>query len=139
MYEAQGTIKIINSTEKVGASGLEKREFIVTTGDSKYPQDLKFEVIKEKCTLLDQFEVGQAVNVSFNLRGNEWNGKYYVNLSCWKIQAGSGGGGGNQAAPAGNTKSSDMPDFSNGQGGGEPSMDDLRGDDIPFGYEEPPF
>jgi hypothetical protein len=25
-----------------------------------------------------------------------------------------------------------MPDFNSDQGGGEPSMDDLRGDDIPF-------
>lgn len=133
MYEAQGNLKIINDIQTFG-SGFTKREFVITTGDSKYPQDIKFEIVKDKCALLDQFAVGQAVNVSFDIRGNEYQGKYYVNLNCWKIQAGSGGGGGsNQAAPASNTNSNDMPDFSNNQGGGaEPSIDDLRGDDIPF-------
>jgi len=126
MYEAQGTIKLINDTQTFG-SGFTKREFVITTGDTKWPQDIKFEIVKDKCSLLDQFSVGQAVNVSFDIRGNEYNGKYYVNLNCWKIQAGSGGG--NQ--PASQQPTNDIPDFSSSQGG-EPSMDDLRGDDIPF-------
>jgi hypothetical protein len=29
------------------------------------------------------------VMVSFNLRGNEYNGKYYVNLQAWKIEVAS--------------------------------------------------
>jgi len=128
MYEAQGTIKLINDTQTFG-SGFTKREFVITTGDSKYPQDIKFEVVKDKCSLLDQFSIGQAVNVSFDIRGNEYNGKHYVNLNCWKIQAGAGGGG-NQTSPK-QQSNNDIPDFSNNQGG-EPSMDDLRGDDIPF-------
>jgi len=128
MYEAQGTIKIINETQTFG-SGFTKREFVITTGDSKWPQDIKFEIVKDKCTLLDQFAIGQAVNVSFDIRGNEYNGKYYVNLNCWKIQAGVGGNA-SQAAPTNNAAPTDIPDFSNN--GGEPSMDDLRGDDIPF-------
>jgi hypothetical protein len=129
MYEAQGNLKIINDIQTFG-SGFTKREFVITTGDSKYPQDIKFEIVKDKCALLDQFAVGQAVSVSFDVRGNEYQGKYYVNLNCWKIQAGSASGDGNQAAPA--KSGNDMPDFNNDQGGGEPSMDDLRGDDIPF-------
>lgn len=126
MYEAQGNIKIINDTQTFG-SGFTKREFVITTGDSKYPQDIKFEVVKDKCALLDQFAVGQAVNVSFDIRGNEYQGKYYVNLSCWKLQAGAGG---SQSAPANNAN--DIPDFSNNADSGEPSIEDLRGDDIPF-------
>ena len=121
-------IRDSNDTQTFG-SGFTKREFVITTGDSKYPQDIKFEVVKDKCSLLDQFSIGQAVNVSFDIRGNEYNGKYYVNLNCWKIQAGAGGGG-NQTSPK-QQSNNDIPDFSNNQGG-EPSMDDLRGDDIPF-------
>ena len=124
MYEAQGAIKLINDTQSF-PSGFSKREFVITTSDSKYPQDIKFEVVKDKCATLDQFAVGQAVNVSFDIRGNEYNGKYYVNLNCWKIQAGSGSNA-QQAAPA-----SSIPDFDSADGG-EPSIDDLRADDIPF-------
>ena len=77
------------------AKGLPWR-FVVTTAADKYPQDLKFEVVKDKCPLLDPFELGQDVQVSFDIRGNEYNGKYFVNLACWKIQA-----AGESVAPSG--------------------------------------
>lgn len=132
MYEAQGAIKVINDTQTFG-SGFTKREFVITT-DSKFPQDIKFEIVKDKCEWLDKFSVGQQVTVSFDIRGNEYNGKYYVNLNCWKIQAGAGGGAQpqqQQAQPAkAQAAGNDMPNFVNDSG--EPSMDDLRGDDIPF-------
>lgn len=65
-------------------SGFQKREFVVTTSE-QYPQDIKMEFIKDKCALLDKYKVGQDVTVGFNLRGNEFNDKYYVNLQAWKI------------------------------------------------------
>lgn len=86
MYEAAGKIKVIYDTQSF-ASGFSKREFVVTTAADKYPQDLKFEVVKDKCQLLDGFNIGQDITVNFDIRGNEYNGKYYVNLSAWKVQS----------------------------------------------------
>lgn len=126
MYEASGTIKLINDTQTF-ASGFSKREFVITTEHDKYPQDLKFEVVKDRCDMLDEYEVGQKVQLNFDIRGNEYKDRYYVNLSCWKIQAAEGGdGGGGGGAPAAAPTS-----------GSEPSAADLRkeddfDDDIPF-------
>jgi hypothetical protein len=78
-----GTIKVVEETQ-TWDSGFSKREFVLTTSE-QYPQDVKFEVVKDKCALLDKFTVGQGVEVAFNVRGNEYNGKYYVNLQAWKI------------------------------------------------------
>jgi len=128
MYEATGKIKVIFDTQTF-PSGFTKREFVVTIGDSQYPQDVKFELIKDKCSWLDNFQQDQEVTVSFDIRGNEFKGKYYVNLNCWKIlAAGSGQAPQNQApANAGFQQApTQAPDF------GEPSSDDMRGDDIPF-------
>ena len=132
MYEASGTIKLINDIQSF-ASGFTKREFVVTTGD-KYPQDLKFEVVKDKCSMLDTFEPGQMVQVSFDIRGNEYNGKYFVNLSCWKIQ--TSGEGADSASPrsSGNPAAARQPAA---PASSEPSMSDLRNDDdsdddVPF-------
>lgn len=85
MFEISGKIKLIEDTQSFD-SGFTKREFVVTTGDSKWPQDIKFEVVKDKCSLLDNFSAGQDVTVNFDIRGNEYNGRYYVNLNAWKIQ-----------------------------------------------------
>jgi single-stranded DNA-binding protein len=128
MYEAVGKIKLINETQSF-PSGFSKREFVVTTGNDKYPQDLKFEVVKDKCAMLDSFEAGQDVQVSFDIRGNEYNGKYYVNLSCWKIQAADGA-----AEPARATRPAAQSQKSTSA---EPATDELRNeddfdDDVPF-------
>ncbi|MBN2301079.1 MAG: DUF3127 domain-containing protein [Lentisphaerae bacterium] len=67
-------------------SGFTKREFVVTTEDDRYPQDIKFECVKDKCAMLDNIMPGQKVKVSFDLRGNEYKDRYYVNLNVWRIE-----------------------------------------------------
>ena len=128
MYETSGKLKWIGDVQSF-PSGFTKREFVVTTATDKYPQDLKFEIVKDKCALLDPFEVGQDVDVSFDIRGNEYNGKYFVNLSCWKIQVAGAAGvppaQARRAAPSAAAASS------------EPSPEDLRsGGDFD---DEPPI
>jgi len=137
MYETAGKIKVIYDTQSF-ASGFSKREFVVTTAADKYPQDLKFEVVKEKCQLLDGYKVGQDVTVNFDIRGNEYNGKYYVNLSAWKIQSGggSGGGGGDEYDQSAQQRRS-APRQS-GQPSAEPTQADLRKDDD-FDDDDIPF
>jgi single-strand DNA-binding protein len=90
-YELTGTItRIFDAMEF--ESGFKKREFVVKT-DDKYPQDVKFEMVKNKnaekdmTNVLDKYAVGQKVNVSFDIRGNAYNDRFYVNLLCWKINA----------------------------------------------------
>jgi hypothetical protein len=79
-----GTIKVIFQTETY-ASGFTKREFVVTTKE-QYPQDVKFELVKDKTAILDSLREGQEVTVHFNLRGNEYQGKYFVSLQGWKVE-----------------------------------------------------
>ncbi len=88
MYELEGTIKVIEDTQTFGG-GFQKREFVVTSED-KFPQDIKFECTKEKIELLEKVRTGDKVKVSFNIRGNEYKGRYYVNLQAWRIENGGG-------------------------------------------------
>jgi len=84
-YDMAGTIKVIMDVQTFD-SGFTKREFVITSGD-QYPQDIKFECIKDKTAMLDRLEPGQDVTVSFDVRGNEYNGKFYVNLQAWRVKA----------------------------------------------------
>jgi hypothetical protein len=95
--EIKGKIKLINPTETFG-SGFTKREFVITTAE-QYPQDVKFEVVKDKVALLDNFTTGQEITVQFNIRGNEYGGKYYVSLQAWKLIAGQSAPPQKQSAP----------------------------------------
>ena len=82
--ELQGKIKVILDAITFD-SGFTKREFVVTTQE-QYPQDIKLELIKDKVSLLDTLNPNDDVTVHFNLRGNEYNGRYFVNLQAWKIE-----------------------------------------------------
>ena len=129
-FEMEGTVKMIGEVQSF-ASGFTKREFVVEVEDGKFPQAIKFECLKEKATLIDDYSVGDSVKVFFDIRGNEYNGKYYVNLNAWKLEKpGSGGSGGGPsrkaAAPA--SYGDDSPPLAEPPGGYGKESDD----DIPF-------
>lgn len=81
-----GTIKLIKETQTF-PSGFSKREFVVTT-EEQYPQDVQFELLKDKTTAIDKYSVGDKIKVHFNIRGSEYQGRYYVNLQAWRLEGG---------------------------------------------------
>lgn len=95
-YELTGKIKKIFDQQDF-PSGFYKQEFVVTT-DDRFPQDIKLDCLKEKVEMLKGLSEGSAVKVSFDVRGREWNERYYVDLSAWKIEPADGDAG---AAPEG--------------------------------------
>ena len=83
-YDLTGKIKIIQEA-KTFDSGFTKREMVVVVEDGKYPQEINIEFVQDKINLLDNLQVGQEVTVSFDIRGREYNGRYFNNLQGWKI------------------------------------------------------
>ena len=50
-----------------------KREFILEYAENpSYPEYVKFEMIQDKCDLLNDFSQGDEVDVHFNLKGRKW-------------------------------------------------------------------
>lgn len=92
MFKLTGKIKVIKDTEKV-TDKFSKREFVVTDSSTQYPQDILFQSVQDKCSMLDGIKEDQEVEVSFNLRGREWVNpaggeiKYFNTLDAWRIEA----------------------------------------------------
>ncbi len=87
--EVTGKVKVINETEQVTDS-FKKRELVVTTKET-YPQHIFIEFAQDKCSLLDNYQVGQNVKVSINLRGREWVSpqnevKHFNTIVGWRIE-----------------------------------------------------
>jgi hypothetical protein len=83
--EIQGTIIEIGNTEVVGQKGFKKRQVVIKTKE-QYPQSIPVDFTQDKCSVLDKYSVDDFVTISINIKGNEWQGKYYVGLQGWKIQ-----------------------------------------------------
>lgn len=68
-----------------------KREFVVEYAENpQYPEYIKFELIQDKCDLLDSFQPGQEIEVHFNLKGRKWTDpkgevKYFNSLQAWRV------------------------------------------------------
>ncbi len=64
----------------------QSRNIVLEIADGNYPQLINFQLVQERCTIVDAFNEGEDVKVHFDLRGREWNGKYLTNLNCWRIE-----------------------------------------------------
>ena len=106
-YEMTGTVKVVMDLMTFD-SGFTKREFVITTRDDKYPQDVKFETVRDKVSLCDSLSEGQEVTVHFDIRGNEYKDRFFVNLNAWRIEGGDKAGA---PAPANEAPlDTDLPD-----------------------------
>ncbi|MHA7056593.1 DUF3127 domain-containing protein [Aquimarina sp. M1] len=88
--EVQGKVKMVGETQTFGNNGFRKREIVVTT-EEQYPQHIMVEFVQDKCDLLNNFQVGQDVKISINLRGREWvnpqgETKYFNSIQGWRIE-----------------------------------------------------
>ncbi len=86
--KTKGTIKRIlepeTFTRKDGTPG-NKAIFVLTTS-AKYNPDICFEVLNDKGKGdLSNINVGDEVEIEFNLSSREFNGKWYHSVSAWKI------------------------------------------------------
>ena len=93
-YKATGRLHKIFDTEQKSAQ-FSAREFVIEIEDGKFPQMVKFQLVQDKCGLIDSFSEGDEICVDFDLRGREWNEKYFTNLNAWRIESGATA----QAAP----------------------------------------
>lgn len=90
MFKLTGSVKLIKDTVQV-TEKFAKREFVINDSSSMYPQDIIFQAVQDKCSMLDGINEGEQVEVSFNLRGREWTSpqgevKYFNTLDAWRIE-----------------------------------------------------
>jgi hypothetical protein len=88
MNKLKGTVFVVTATMQISEK-FSKRELVVKT-DDMYPQSIIFQFANDKCSLLDGIQVGEQIEVSFNLRGREWTSpqgevKYFNTLEGWRV------------------------------------------------------
>ena len=102
-FEVEG--KLIKKYETESKSEkFQAREFVLEVASGNYPEFVKFQLTQDRCSLIDSFSEGEQMKVHFDLRGREWQGKYFTNLNAWKVEKAS-----NQTPGVG---SSSFPDVS---------------------------
>jgi hypothetical protein len=71
--KAQGKIYLINDTQNISEK-FKKREFVLEMSNNPaYVQKVLFTLILDNVDLIEGFNVGDDVEVTYNLQGKEWN------------------------------------------------------------------
>lgn len=89
-----GKILEIQPAQQISDS-FKKRNFVLEYVENpQYPEYISFELIQDRCSLLDGFQANQEVEVSFNLKGRKWinpegETKYFNSLQAWRVEAAS--------------------------------------------------
>lgn len=101
-FDITGKLKVKNDKQVV-SDKFTKREFVITT-EEQYPQFISFQLTQDKCDLLDSYQVGEDIKVSFNMRGREWTApdgtvKFFNSLEAWRLEKFASAGGNTSAPP----------------------------------------
>jgi hypothetical protein len=117
-YELTGKVKLVGELQTF-SSGFTKKEIVVVVEDGNYPQEISLEFLKDNIGLLDKVSAGQNITVTFDIRGREYNGRYFNNLVGWKISGSA------------NTEPPSSPAIERSYGAFDPEPFDSE-QDIPF-------
>lgn len=72
-----------------------KREFVLELTDESptgmvFTNYASFQLVNQSCAVVDQFQEGDMLKVTFNIRGNRWERdgqvKYITNLNAWRVE-----------------------------------------------------
>ena len=97
-FEITGKVIDISPVNQV-SDKFKKREFVIEKkeagGSAVFIDYVKFQLIQDKCDLINESFLNEEVKIWFNLKGNKWerDGKinYFTNLDAWKVEKTSSG------------------------------------------------
>jgi len=85
-----GKLIVLEDTVQI-SDKFRKREFVVEYATNPaYPEFIKFEIVQDKCAIMDSLQVGQDIVVFFDVRGRKWVDKqgvtkYFNSLNAWRV------------------------------------------------------
>lgn len=93
--EVIGKLFQVFPTQQVNDT-FKKREFVIELSDMNpntgmtFTNYASFQLVQDKVSSIDTFNVGDEIKVLFNIRGNRWekdgNVKFITNLNAWRVE-----------------------------------------------------
>ncbi|MFW6226742.1 MAG: DUF3127 domain-containing protein [Bacteroidota bacterium] len=123
-YEITGTLLEVFDEVQVSPR-FKKREFVLEQNNNGFTEQIKFQLVQDKTTLIDGIQPGTQLTIAFDIKGNKWKDNYFVNLQAWKLSA---SGDNTSTAPTGSSQKNE----GEAPFGEVPFPDNAPEDDLPF-------
>ncbi len=97
--EITGKLVVKYEPQEFGEKKFKTREFVLEMTEeisgSAYTNFAKMQLVQAKCDIIDRFNIGDMVKVSFNIRGRSYidkkdgSTKYISNMDAWRVESAS--------------------------------------------------
>lgn len=114
MSEAKirGVVHLVEETKTYGQKGFRKRLVVLEQNNGRFSNFIPLEFLKDNCESADDLNIGDEVEVSYQLSGRKWQRdpssevKYFLSAEAMSFKVLSGGGGSSES-PADATSAND--------------------------------
>ena len=88
-YELTGVLVEVSETKLIN-DRLSKRDVVIETTSGSYKEEILFQLVNDRCNLIDGYLEGEQITVNFNLKGKRYEKEgrtvFFNNLDIWKIK-----------------------------------------------------
>lgn len=78
---------IVKSEARQVSEKFRVMDFVIEVQDQKYAQSIQFQLMNDRIAEMDKYSIGEDLEVTFDIRCREYNGKYYNSLNAYKIES----------------------------------------------------
>ena len=79
-------IQLLPEQTGKGKNGEWRKQEAVIETQEQYPRKICVTFMKDNIQKIQSFAIGDIVTVHINIESREFNGKWYTNISGWKIE-----------------------------------------------------
>ena len=105
--KVSGKIHLVEETKTYGQKGFQKRLVVLEQQDGRFSNFIPLEFTRDACSIADDMNVGDEVEVSYKLSGRKWQRdpqsevKYFLSAEAisFKVLSGGGNDGMDQSVP----------------------------------------
>src|SRR5690554_998686 len=89
-FEIKGRVLEVGPVEQISESFRKRIIVVEFAPNPQYPDEIKFETVQDRVSMLDNIYPGDEVEVSFNIRGRKYTSKagvtdWFNTLQPWRI------------------------------------------------------
>jgi len=78
-------LPVVSGTSRTGKNWM-KQSFVLEYEGGNYPRTVKFDVIGEEKLRNFGIREGETITVSLDINSREYNGNYYNDITCWRVE-----------------------------------------------------
>ncbi len=65
-----------------------KQSYVLLVEEGQYPRSVTFDIVGEERIKNSAIQLNEQITVHLDINCNEWQGKFYNSINCWKVERG---------------------------------------------------